>query len=172
MRSDLPGVYRAFHLFFPDIVHYCLSRMTATEFLTFSRNGYFILMTGLCISFPFVPDCTHGLLLSKSTVETCVRSSQAQQTCREKLHLTFIVDAGENGTESVVLHNSRDHNGETVSFSVPLEIHFSKKPMYVLYPLSYAQSINVRPQESIFVTNQLRCSSTLSSRCKNKHGFC
>eukprot|EP00760_Papus_ankaliazontas_P031269 PhM_4_TR5221/c0_g1_i1/m.54864 len=142
-------------------------------------KGVFVVLFLLLFILDSVMITTHALLLSKSSVETCDITSttnsntNTSSSCREKLFLTFSIEADEAGTESVVLTESSGTNGTTLYFTEPLEIKFYRRPTYVLHPLYYTRHINVFPKEVIFYTNQFECDDVLDESCGGEgRGFC
>ena len=108
------------------------------------------------ILFLCVLPSVHGVLLSKSSIETCTIQDQELSggTCRQRILISLSLSDSRGDTEALYanIHSVGTTNGndrEQTNLKSPIRVSVTKTKVHLSYNLVYEQSVNGHPYEEV-----------------------
>jgi hypothetical protein len=108
-------------------------------------------------------------ILASSKVTSCVASvgDLSLAPCKTQMVVTLTIDGGANGTEVVeaTITSALDDQGRERKLARPVRVFVSKTKPFLSYPLTYLQTVNAKPVETVSGKAVLCGSNLLDQGC-------
>ena len=95
---------------------------------------------------------SYGAFIASSNIEQCINTGDPYDLdCDTKLVVTLTLENGQNRTESLeaIITSVEDEEGNINQLERSIKITLAKSEPLILYPVSYIQTTNAKPEEEI-----------------------